>query len=66
MAGEVPENTQQQSAAPDNTAEAPAPGAPPGAVLPAAPEPRLSRRDASLREFLSQIDDFAPIVCFSG
>ncbi|TQS33758.1 hypothetical protein Golomagni_05887 [Golovinomyces magnicellulatus] len=62
MASEVPENTQQQADAPNNAAEAPAPGAPPGAVLPAAPEPRLSRRDASLREFLNQIDDFAPII----
>lgn len=37
----------------------------PEAIAPA-PEPKLpSRKDASLKEFLGKMDDYAPIVCFA-
>ena len=33
------------------------------AAVPSAPEPRLpTRKDASLKEFLNKMDDYAPIV----
>lgn len=61
MADEAPENSQQPAAAPGLPAnEAPGAG---GVALPPNLEPRiLSRKDTSLREFLNQIDDYAPIV----
>lgn len=61
MADETPENIQQPAVAPGVPADE-APGAG-GAALPPNNEPRiLSRKDTSLREFLNQIDDYAPIV----
>lgn len=36
----------------------------PEAIAPG-PEPKLpSRKDASLKEFMGKMDDYAPIVCF--
>ena len=33
-------------------------------INPITPAPAPSKKDASLREFLGQMDDYAPIVCF--
>lgn len=58
MASEVPENSQQQATAPPASQEE--------QVVPTLPQGADSklptRKDTSLREFLNNIDDFAPIV----
>ncbi|GJC83804.1 transcription initiation factor TFIID subunit 10 [Colletotrichum tofieldiae] len=69
MATNVPENAEQAPTAP-NTQEAPAEAAAapadaapiPEAVAPG-PEPKaITRKDMSLREFLTKMDDYAPIT----
>lgn len=63
MASDAPENSEQQTAPQNPPGEVPDAVAPEQAQAITAPDPRLlSRKDASLREFLSKIDDYAPIV----
>lgn len=76
MSTNAPEASAEQAPTAPNSQEAPAPGAAPAGGAPAAapaaavpeavapgPEPKaITRKDMSLREFLTKMDDYAPIV----
>lgn len=57
MAGDTPEKIEQPALPPNGTTDAPELMAPP-----AEPMKLPTRKDTSLREFLTKIDDYAPIV----
>ncbi|EQB47279.1 transcription initiation factor TFIID 23-30kDa subunit [Colletotrichum gloeosporioides Cg-14] len=76
MSTNAPEANAEQAPTAPNSQEAPAPGAAPAGSAPAAapaaavpeavapgPEPKaITRKDMSLREFLTKMDDYAPII----
>ena len=62
MAGNAPDNSEQTPTAPNSQL----PSQADGPNMPLEHDSRMpTRKDASLREFLSKMDDYAPIVCES-